>query len=269
MEKRFVLSLEELGFSLAICGYDEMAAGLLKTEYGELSEESWEMIFRTAYHGLLAKGLMLGLDEENRESCLQKEFKATLDHFVSTEKMVRCYAKLDEGDHILTIQKTRNSYLYHLSVNNVIHLIAPISKAEIAAGITDLYQPAFTEREHVLQADLTEDQLQLLSEAVRNGRGKQEIVDLVYRFNFQDKAINIFLHDTAEVNGSFANMSTVELNRDMHPTVTEIALFLFTRNRSWVVYNSKADKTEEPSIVLKTMDRDLWHDIALQYADSI
>jgi len=44
-EHSYIFSLEELGYAFAVHQGEDMAAGLMKAYYGDLSEDRWELLF--------------------------------------------------------------------------------------------------------------------------------------------------------------------------------------------------------------------------------
>lgn len=117
------LSIEEFGFALRALGAEDIAAGLLKPMYGELTEQHWELVLRVASHSLLSKGLIVRMEETEVE--LEPEFLKMLMHFAQSRSMIRAYSDSLGQEKVLTIhQDTDNNdtYLYHLTVDQRVHL---------------------------------------------------------------------------------------------------------------------------------------------------
>lgn len=84
MEQQYIITLEELSFSLAYCGYDGMAADMLRENLGDISEESWEMVLQTAARSLYSKGILLNLNEDSIDDSFVDGFKDLLDDMASS-----------------------------------------------------------------------------------------------------------------------------------------------------------------------------------------
>lgn len=160
------LSIEEFGFALAALGAEDIAAGLLKPMYGELTEQHWELVLRAASHSLLSKGLIVRMEETEVE--LEPEFLKMLMHFAQSRSMIRAYSDSLGQEKVLTIhQDTDNNdtYLYHLAVDQRVHLFTWTEpkewKEELFQFYTGQQQPPFIE--HPTRFKITEEQWNVLT----------------------------------------------------------------------------------------------------------
>ncbi|UHA72122.1 hypothetical protein [Paenibacillus sp. 481] len=144
----FILSVEELGFALSAKGADDMAAGLLKSFYPDeqMTEQSWELILRTAAHGLIAKGYMERWDELTMQTYFHPELESMLEQITIARSMVRCVHTTDSSERVLTMHLLHTEperVLYHLATDSLIHVLTWIQPAEMAAHLEPLFEPQF------------------------------------------------------------------------------------------------------------------------------
>ncbi|WP_427052682.1 hypothetical protein [Paenibacillus sp. TC-CSREp1] len=167
MNKSLVtLSIEEFGFALATLGAEDIAAGLLKPMYGELSEQHWELILRAASHSLLSKGLIVRMEDMEVE--IEPEFLKMLMHFAQSRSMLRAYSDCFGQEKVLTIHQgtdNNDSYLYHLAVDQRVHLFTWTEPKEWEEELFQFYtgqQGAFFDQ--MTQFTITEEQWNVLTD---------------------------------------------------------------------------------------------------------
>ncbi|UOY92494.1 hypothetical protein MUG87_19110 [Ectobacillus sp. JY-23] len=103
----------------------------MKESLGELSEKEWEVIFRPACHSLLAKGLLTGLDDKNLLECLEAEYRKLIKQLGVSKTMLRGYKKENNQQYVLTIHNINSKYIYHTSLEGLIHHIGYIPQKDI------------------------------------------------------------------------------------------------------------------------------------------
>ena len=247
------LSIEEFGFALASMGAEDVAAGLLKPMYGELSEREWELILQAASHSLLSKGLIVSLEESEIE--FVPDLLDMLIHFARSRRMLRGYSLMNDQEKVLTIHagedEQSGQYLYHLAVNQRIHLFTWTEPSEWEEELYRFY----ISQERLLPAESTKFRL---SEARWNALtaivSDVNVPSLLSKWaitgpehHFISNWSSAFLQSGKNLD----NLSILHYGDDEMPTPEQMLLLLNTDEHFYSVHNIQPDPQAEPVIEIE------------------
>ncbi|UOK64636.1 hypothetical protein MT997_09410 [Paenibacillus sp. OVF10] len=238
------LSIEEFGFALATLGAEDIAAGLLKPMYGELSEQHWELVLRAASHGLLSKGLILHMEDSEIE--IEPEFLKMLMHFAQSRSMIRAYSDSLEQEKVLTIHKStdnNDTYLYHLAVDQRVHLFTWTEPEEWEEELFRFYigqHKPFIDQP--TQFTITEEQWNVLTNEENRILLDRFIDD--WELPLETRELLKVWHNSFEASGrSVDNLSIINYAEDVIPLPDQALLLLHTEQGIWSMTNR--DSTSE------------------------
>ncbi|MBB6023460.1 hypothetical protein HNR77_004560 [Paenibacillus sp. JGP012] len=244
------LSIEEFGFALATIGAEDIAAGLLKPMYGELSEQHWELILRAASHSLLSKGLIARMEDMEVE--IEPEFLKMLMHFAQSRSMLRAYSDSHGQEKVLTIhQGTDNNdpYLYHLAVDHHVHLFTWTEPKEWEEELFQFYtgqQGAFIDQ--TTQFTITEKQWNVLTD--ENNHTSLETFLSDWEIPSESQELLSRWHESFEISGrQVDNLSIIRYTSDQAevPLPDQTLLMLRTDQGFWSISSDNAN-SENASI---------------------
>ncbi|MGG0385759.1 hypothetical protein HPB58_23430 [Priestia filamentosa] len=259
-QPKISLSTEELALSLVLCGYDEVAAGVLESGLGKKSESDLQIVFETASHSLLSKELLLGINEENLAESLHPVFKQMMDLFVQSTKMIRCNKEANGAEEVLMLHRLPgDESLKHEVKHDVVHEFSILKGNEIQPAITSFLKVLAWGEIETAHIPLTEE---LFNRLVEKTKTEDELASLCESFHIHQhqEMLKIFLSDFNEYGRRFANISESLISLKEYSQIQEAHLILPIHKRLWVVYNENEDVTEQPSLVLKRMNQDQWID---------
>lgn len=259
-QPKISLSTEELALSLVLCGYDEVAAGVLKSGLGGKSESDLQVVFETASHSLLSKELLLGINEENLAESLHPVFKQMMDHFVQSTKMIRCNKEANGAEEVLMLHRLPgDESLKHEVKHDVVHEFSILKENEIQPAITSFLKVLAWGEIETAHIPLTEE---LFNRLVEETKTEDELASLCESFHIHQhqEMLKIFLSDFNDYGRRFANISESLISLKEYSQIQEAHLILPIHKRLWVVYNENEDVNEQPSLVLKRMNQDQWID---------
>ncbi|MFP3886437.1 hypothetical protein U8V97_13380 [Priestia filamentosa] len=259
-QPKISLSTEELALSLVLCGYDEVAAGVLESGLGKKSESDLQIVFETASHSLLSKELLLGINEENLAQSLHPVFKQMMDLFVQSTKMIRCNKEANGAEEVLMLHRLPgDESLKHEVKHDVVHEFSILKGNEIQPAITSFLKVLAWGEIETAHIPLTEE---LFNRLVEKTKTEDELASLCESFHIHQhqEMLKIFLSDFNEYGRRFANISESLISLKEYSQIQEAHLILPIHKRLWVVYNENEDVTEQPSLVLKRMNQDQWID---------
>ncbi|YCA44088.1 hypothetical protein M1E11_02455 [Bacillus sp. JZ8] len=259
-QPKISLSTEELALSLVLCGYDEVAAGVLKSGLGEKSESDLQVVFETASHSLLSKELLLGINEENLAESLHPIFKQMMDLYVQSTKMIRCNKEANGAEEVLMLHRLPgDESLKHEVKHDVVHEFSILKESEIQPAITSFLKVLAWGEIETAHISLTEE---LFNRLVEETKTEDELAFLCESFHIHQhqEMLKIFLSDFNDYGRRFANISESFISLKEYSQIQEAHLILPIHKRLWVVYNENEDVNEPPSLVLKRMNQDQWID---------
>ncbi|MGG1219504.1 hypothetical protein ABE236_18865 [Priestia endophytica] len=259
-QPKISLSTEELALSLVLCGYDEVAAGVLKSGLGEKSESDLQIVFETASHSLLSKELLLGINEENLAESLHPVFKQMMDLFVQSTKMIRCNKEANGAEEVLMLHRLPgDESLKHEVKHDVVHEFSILKENEIQPAITSFLKVLAWSEIETAHIPLTEE---LFNRLVEETKTEDELASLCESFHIHQhqEMLKIFLSDFNDYGRRFANISESLISLKDYSQIQEAHLILSIHKRLWVIYNENEDVNEQPSLVLKRMNQDQWID---------
>ncbi|MCM3540576.1 hypothetical protein [Priestia endophytica] len=259
-QPKISLSTEELALSLILCGYDEVAAGVLKSGLGEKSESDLQIVFETASHSLLSKELLLGINEGNLAESLHPVFKQMMDLFVQSTKMIRCNKEANGAEEVLMLHRLPgDESLKHEVKHDVVHEFSILKENEIQPAITSFLKVLAWGEIETAHIPLTEE---LFNRLVEETKTEDELASLCESFHIHQhqEMLKIFLSDFNDYGRRFANISESLISLKDYSQIQEAHLILPIHKRLWVVYNENEDVNEQPSLVLKRMNQDQWID---------
>lgn len=245
------LSIEELGFALATLGAEDIAAGLLKPMYGELSEQHWELVLRTASHGLLSKGLIVRMEETEIE--IEPEFLKMLMHFAQSRGMIRAYSDNLEQEKVLTIHQgtdNNDTYLYHLAVDQRVHLFTWTEPQEWEEELFRFYtgqQEPFIEQP--TQFKLTEEQWNALTS--EDNHTALDILMNDWVIPTETHELLTRWYESFEASGrQVDNLSIILYTSDQTeiPLPDQALFILHTKQGFWSISNDNASNESDASI---------------------
>lgn len=250
MNKRLVtLSIEEFGFALATIGAEDIAAGLLKPMYGELSEQHWELVLRAASHGLLSKGLILHMEDTEIE--IEPEFLKMLMHFAQSRSMIRAYSDSLEQEKVLTIHKStdnNDTCLYHLAVDQRVHLFTWTEPEEWEEELFRFYigqQKPFIDQP--TQFTITEEQWTVLTNE-ENRIVLDRFMD-DWELPLETRELLKVWHNSFEASGrSVDNLSIINYAEDLILLPDQALLLLHTEQGIWSMTNRNATSENNSNI---------------------
>ncbi|MED4071646.1 hypothetical protein [Priestia endophytica] len=259
-QPKISLSTEELALSLVLCGYDEVAAGVLKSGLGEKSESDLQIVFETASHSLLSKELLLGINKENLAESLHPVFKQMMDLFVQSTKMIRCNKETNGTEEVLMLHRLPgNESLKHEVKHDVVHEFSILKENEIQPAMTSFLKVLAWGEIETAHIPLTEE---LFNRLVEETKTEDELASLCESFHIHQhqEMLKIFLSDFNDYGRRFANISESLISLKEYSQIQEAHLILPIHKRLWVVYNENENVNEQPSLVLKRMNQDQWID---------
>lgn len=259
-QPKISLSTEELALSLVLCGYDEIAAGVLESGLGKKTESDLQIVFETASHSLLSKELLLGINEENLAESLHPVFKQMMDLFVQSTKMIRCNKEANGAEEVLMLHRLPgDESLKHEVKHDVVHEFSILKENEIQPVITSFLKVLAWGEIETAHIPLTEE---LFNRLVEKTKTEDELASLCESFHIHQhqEMLNIFLSDFNDYGRRFANISESLISLKEYSQIQEAHLILPIHKRLWVIYNENEDVTEQPSLVLKRMNQDQWID---------
>ncbi|MBD7970608.1 hypothetical protein [Paenibacillus gallinarum] len=269
MDKPLItLSIEEFGFALASMGAEDVAAGLLKPMYGELSEREWELILQAASHSLLSKGLIVSLEETEIE--FVPDLLEMLIHFARSRRMLRGYSLMNDQEKVLTIhageEEQRGQYLYHLAVNQRIHLFTWTEPSEWEEELYRFY----LSQERLLPAKSTKLRL---SESRWNAltaiSPDTNVSTLLSGWAITDpeqQLIRAWGSAFIKSGKNLDNLSILHYGDEEMPTPEQMLLLLNVEEHFYSVHNIQPDPTSEPVIEIECSTE---HSIRKQLRDMI
>lgn len=245
------LSIEEFGFALATLGAEDIAAGLLKPMYGELSEQHWELVLRAASHSLLSKGLIVRMEETEIE--IEPEFLKMLMHFAQSRGMIRAYSDSLEQEKVLTIHQgtdNNDTYLYHLAVDQRVHLFTWTEPNEWEEELFRFYtgqQEPFIEQP--TQFKLIEEQWNVLT----NEDNHTSLNTLTSDWDIPTESYELLTrwYESFEASGrQVDNLSVIRYTSDQTeiPLPDQALLMLRTEQGFWSISNDNASNESEACI---------------------
>ncbi|WP_160032396.1 hypothetical protein [Paenibacillus sp. An7] len=254
MDKPLItLSIEEFGFALASMGAEDVAAGLLKPMYGELSEREWELILQAASHSLLSKGLIVSLEEMEIE--FVPDLLEMLIHFARSRRMLRGYSLRNDQEKVLTIhageEEQRGQYLYHLAINQRIHLFTWTEPAEWEEELYRFY----LSQERLLPAEATklrisESRWNALT-AIMPDTNVSTLVSEWALTKPEQQFIQAWSSTFIKSGKNLDNLSILHYGDEEVPTPEQMLLLLNVEEYFYSVHNIQPDPTSEPVIEIE------------------
>ncbi|WP_028590157.1 hypothetical protein [Paenibacillus massiliensis] len=261
-----VLTLEELGFMLTALGAEDMASGLLKSYYGDLSEDRWELLFQAATHSLMSKGFIADLNEEEQQIEFDPEIVGMLAHMAQSRSMLRGHRDNQTKEHTLTLHEQEGKYLYHVSSNNELHFFRWSSPDEWYGQINEVFglRPlAF--RSDSRGVSLNEAQWEQLT-------SPGFTMKLTSDWNVGEQGEQVLLnwHKDFHNNGnSLDNLSRMiydDSDTD-GPTVTGLLFLLQGSNDIWVVRNTESDMQAPPALRIESVTEREWRALIADFTE--
>ena len=231
----FTLSIEEFGFALATLGAEDIAAGLLKPMYGELSEKHWELV-------------------------LQAEFLKMLMHFAQSRGMIRAYSDSLEQEKVLTIHQgtdNNDTYLYHLAVDQRVHLFTWTEPNEWEEELFRFYtgqQEPFIEQP--TRFTLTEEQWNVLTN--ENNHTSLNTLTSDWEIPSETSELLTRWYESFEASGrQVDNLSIIRYTSDQTeiPLPDQALLMLHTEQGFWSISNDNANSEIDASIEITQHSR--------------
>ncbi|WP_454189889.1 hypothetical protein [Paenibacillus sp. Marseille-Q7038] len=254
MDKPLItLSIEEFGFALASMGAEDVAAGLLKPMYGELSEREWELILQAASHSLLSKGLIVSLEEMEIE--FVPDLLEMLIHFARSRRMLRGYSLSNDQEKVLTIhageEEQSGQYLYHLTVNQRIHLFTWTEPSEWEEELYRFY----LSQERLLPADsaklrLSESRWNTLT-AISPDTNVPSLLSEWALTEPEQQMIRAWSSAFILSGKNLDNLSILHYGDEEMPTPEQMLLLLNVEEHFYSVHNIQPDPTSEPVIEIE------------------
>lgn len=241
---------------MAYCGYDNLAAGMLKENLGVISEESMELVLQTAARSLHTKGILIHLKEEEAESAFVEGFKDLLDDMANSSYFLRCYNETEYGQFVLTSHSGRNGFVYHLVSNEIVHILRYSNMDNLLDEITGFFNPVFHKDPVDLEFVLPENRFQQFIASLQNIDQKDHF--LVPAWAVGEHEIGTFIEDYFENNGNIVNMSLFFTKENELPAFSEVFLILVSDERVWVMKNINKDKGQEPIIKIQAVSEFEW-----------
>lgn len=245
------LSIEEFGFALATLGAEDIAAGLLRPMYGELTEQNWELVLRTASHSLLSKGLIVRMEETEIE--IEPEFLKMLMHFAQSRSMIRAYSDCLGQEKVLTIHQctdNNDTYLYHLAVDQRVHLFTWTEPKEWEEELFRFYsghQEPFLEQP--TQFTVTEAQWNVLTN--EDNYTSLENVMSDWEISSESRELLSHWHKSFETSGrQLDNLSIIRYtsNQADIPLPEQALLMLHTEQGFWSIANDNSNTENDARI---------------------
>jgi len=269
MEQQYILTLEELGFSLAFCGYDEMAAGMLKENLGEISEESWEMVFQTASRSLYSKGILLNLYEEDANQSFIFGFKDLVDDLANSNYMIRCYNETEYGQFVLIIHQGKNGFVYHLIINQIIHVLNYVKDENLVEAITAFFHPVFSHDETEIAVSCSEEDFECLKGILQTDSELESLIDKNPSLAKILPELELIIDDSKRQGGNLVNISLIHTDEKVLPILEEVYLLLIAPERTWTIFNSNSDKNQEPKLMIQTLNEVKWRQMINDFISSM
>lgn len=254
MDKPLItLSIEEFGFALASMGAEDVAAGLLKPMYGELSEREWELILQAASYSLLSKGLIISLEETEIE--FVPDLLEMLIHFARSRRMLRGYSLLNDQEKVLTIhageEEQSGAHLYHLAVNQRIHLFTWTDPSEWEEELYRFYRG----QERSLPAEsaklrLSESRWNALT-TISSDANASSLLSGWALPGPEHELISNWSSDFIQSGKNLDNLSILHYGDDEMPTPEQMLLLLNTEKHLYSIHNIQSDSGSEPIIEIE------------------
>jgi hypothetical protein len=268
VEQQYILTLEELSFSLAYCGYEDMAAGMLKENLGEISEESWELVFQTAARSLLSKGILLNLNEEDTAHSFVDGFKDLLDDMANSTYMLRGYNETENGQFVLTVHQGKHGLVYHLVSNQIIHVLNYIKRDELFKEMTEFFRPMLSD-ERNLSLSCTEEDFHLLNNNLQNNGDLHSFIRSDHPLGEHQHILESYVNDYRRQEGNLVNVSLIKTEENQLPAFVEVYLLLISDERTWVIRNTNPDKSQEPQLTIQTINAANWQELLNDLISSV
>lgn len=251
------LSIEEFGFAIASLGAEDVAAGLLKPMYGDLSESNWELVLRAASHSLLSKGLILHMGETEME--FEPELMNMLTHFIQSRRMIRAYTEQEHQEKVLTIHEGADNkapYLYHLAVDQRVHLLTWTDPSEWEDELLAFYprKDVPTSSPPLRELTLSEEQWTLLTSQEWNSSSLGSLMNPWDLSKDQQEFIQMW-YKAFEVSGyHMDNLSLISYKNEEFPLPTNTLLLLCTEKETWCITDQPSEQEAEIQIMIQCLD---------------
>ncbi|MFC7392023.1 hypothetical protein [Scopulibacillus cellulosilyticus] len=265
MENKLVLSIEELGFCLMLCGYEEIAAGLIKPTLGEKKDKIWEAIFETASHGLLSKGLWNVSRQKKGDIPLNEEWISFFNTYVHSKKMFRLTKNENDDLEILMFhQISEYEWIAHRVIHHICHEFSIVNQSEIFNEINHFYgitqlDKNKTEKIHISKKDFK--QMVLLTE---KGNIEENTFESIFKHTKNKQLIQSFLYSLKSGKRRFPDNLSVSYIPSLqeYPTILDVVFILKEEKQLWVI--SQFDQYEGEPIYLMLPTMEDWKKIILQ-----
>ncbi|MGO4787403.1 hypothetical protein AB4124_08215 [Paenibacillus sp. 2KB_20] len=248
-EHTYIFSLEELGYTLAVHQGEEMAAGLMKAYYGDLSEDRWELLFQAATHSLMSKGFIESIDEENGVVRFTSEITQMIQHLLQSNYMLRGITDRNSSK-VLTIHELQQRYLYHLSDNNTLHFLSWTEPQDWEEELVRFYGVKPSKAEGMT---LSESKVVITEELWnRLTAGESPACPLYDELSSdQQRLIAEWQQDFQTNARTMDNLSTIRIGSGNQTAIEDILFVLPAKAGFWIVCNQEADRNAEPQICIE------------------
>ncbi len=248
-EHTYIFSLEELGYALAVHQGEDMAAGLMKAYYGDLSEDKWELLFQAATHSLMSKGFIESMDEENGEVRFTAEITQMIQHLLHSHYMLRGITDRNSSK-VLTIHELQQRYLYHLSDNHTLHFLTWTEPADWEEELVHFYgvKPSKAEGTTLSEskAVITEELWNRLTSGESPASPHYDELS-----SGQQQLIAKWHQDFQKNARTMDNLSTIRIGSGNQTAIEDILFILPSNEGVWIVRNQETDRNAEPRICIE------------------
>ncbi|MDP4095790.1 hypothetical protein OIN60_03170 [Paenibacillus sp. P96] len=248
-EHTYTFSLEELGYALAVHQGEEMAAGLMKAFYGDLPEESWQLLFQAATHSLMAKGFIESISEENGEVRFIPEIAQMIQHLLHSNYMLRGVTDRN-STKALTIHELQQRYLYHLSDNHTLHFLAWTEPVDWEEELVRFYGLRPSEATGAISSEFKA----VITEALwsRLTAAEAPAPSLYAELPADQQHLIAKWHHAFQANaGTMDNLSIIRIGSGDQTAIEHIMFFLPADEGVWVIHNQEEDRNAEPQICIE------------------
>jgi len=248
-EHTYIFSLEELGYALAIHQGEDMAAGLMKAYYGDLSEDKWELLFQAATHSLMSKGFIESMDEENGEVRFTAEITQMIQHLLHSHYMLRGITDRNSSK-VLTIHELQQRYLYHLSDNHTLHFLTWTEPADWEEELGHFYGVKPSKAEGTT---LSESKAVITEELWNRLTSGESPASPLYDelSSGQQQLIAKWQQDFQTNARTMDNLSTIRIGSGNQTAIEDILFILPSNEGVWIVRNQETDRNAEPRICIE------------------
>lgn len=248
-EHTYIFSLEELGYALAVHQGEEMAAGLMKAYYGDLSEDRWELLFQAATHSLMSKGFIESIDEENGAVGFTSEITKMIQHLLHSHDMLRGVTDRNSSK-VLTIHELQKRYLYHLSDNHTLHFLSWTEPEDWKEELVRFYgvKPSKAEGK-----TLAESKVVITEELWNRLTSGESLASPAYDelSSDQQQLIAKWQQDFKNNDRTMDNLSTIRMGSGNQTAIEDILFVLPANEGVWLVRNQETDRNAEPQICIE------------------